>query len=85
MVVWEYIAAFLAMFFTDMFYTYYLTAIEKNRAGMASVWAGVLYLLGALIVVGYTRDVWLLVPAVLGGIVGTYVGVKVKGTKWDFS
>ena len=83
--IWEYIAAFLAMFFTDMFYTYYLTAIEKNRAVMASVWAGVLYLLGALIVVGYTRDVWLLVPAVLGGIVGTYVGVKVKGTRWDFS
>ncbi len=83
--VWEYIAAFLAMFFTDMFYTYYLSAIEKNRAVMASIWAGVLYLFGALIVVGYTRDVWILVPAVIGGILGTYVGVKVKGTRWDFS
>ncbi len=50
--IWEYIAAFLAMFFTDMFYTYYLSAIEKNRAVMASIWAGVLYLFGALIVVG---------------------------------
>jgi uncharacterized membrane protein YfcA len=83
--VWEYIAAFLAMFFTDMFYTYYLSAIEKNRAVMASIWAGVLYLFGALIVVGYTRDVWILVPAVIGGVLGTYVGVKVKGTRWDFS
>lgn len=83
--VWEYVAAFLAMFFTDMFYTYYLSAIEKNRAVMASIWAGVLYLFGALIVVGYTRDVWILVPAVMGGVLGTYVGVKVKGTRWDFS
>ncbi len=83
--IWEYIAAFLAMFFTDMFYTYYLSAIEKNRAIMASIWAGVLYLFGALIVVGYTRDVWILVPAVIGGVLGTYVGVKVKGTRWDFS
>jgi uncharacterized membrane protein YfcA len=83
--VWEYVAAFLAMFFTDMFYTYYLSAIEKNRAVMASIWAGVLYLFGALIVVGYTRDVWILVPAVIGGVLGTYVGVKVKGTRWDFS
>ncbi len=83
--IWEYIAAFLAMFFTDMFYTYYLSAIEKNRAVMASIWAGVLYLFGALIVVGYTRDVWILVPAVVGGVLGTYVGVKVKGTRWDFS
>jgi hypothetical protein len=83
--IWEYLAAFLAMFFTDMFYTYYLTAVEKSRAIAASLWAGVLYLLGALIVVGYTRDVWLLVPAVIGGIVGTYVGVKLKGTRWDFS
>ena len=83
--VWEYIAAFLAMFFTDMFYTYYLSAIEKNRAVMASIWAVVLYLFGALIVVGYTRDVWILVPAVIGGVLGTYVGVKVKGTRWDFS
>ncbi len=83
--IWEYIAAFLAMFFTDMFYTYYLSAIEKNRAVMASIWAGVLYLFGALIVVGYTRDVWILVPAVIGGVLGTYVGVKVKGTRWDFS
>ena len=83
--IWEYVAAFLAMFFTDIFYTYYLSAVEKNRAVAAGLWAGILYLLGALIVVGYTKDVWILVPATIGGILGTYLGVKLKGTKWDFS
>ena len=82
---WEYIGAFLAMFFTDIFYTYYLSAVEQSRAWAASIWAGILYILGSLIVVGYTHDVWILVPATIGGILGTYLGVKLKGTKWDFS
>lgn len=82
---YEYIGAFLGMFFIDIFYTYYLRAIEENRATAASVWAGVLYLLGSLIVVGYTHDVYILIPATIGGVLGTYLGVRLKGTKYDFS
>jgi hypothetical protein len=73
---WEYPAAFFAMFFTDVFYAYYIQSVQNAQAIRASFWAATLYILGGIVVLAYTSNPWLLIPAVIGAFAGTYVGVR---------
>jgi len=75
---WPYVVVFLGMFFTDIIYTYYLGAVQDKRAFAASNWAVVVYLTTTLLVISYTIDHWLLIPAILGAWLGTYIGIKLK-------
>lgn len=75
---WEYPAAFFAMFFTDVFNAYYIQAVQRVQALKASIWASILYVLYALAIIGSAHNPWLLIPAVLGAFVGTYIGVRYR-------
>lgn len=75
---WSYILTFFAIFFVDIFYTYYLKAINDNAALKASLWGVVVWLIGSLAVIEYTINHWLLIPACLGAFAGTYVGIKFR-------
>lgn len=75
---WPYFAAFFGMFFTDIFYTYYLAAIQERNAFASANWAVVVYVIASMLVIGYTSDHWLLIPAILGAWLGTYIGIKLK-------
>jgi uncharacterized protein YebE (UPF0316 family) len=74
----EYIITFFALFFTDVFYTFYLRAVANDRAMAASAWAVVVYIIASVAVINYTTDHWSLIPAGLGAFCGTYVGMKVR-------
>ena len=74
----EYVTTFLALFFTDIFYTYYLRSVINNKALTASVWAVVVFLLACVAVINYTTNHWLLIPAALGAFCGTYVGMIIR-------
>ncbi len=74
----EYAVAFFSIFFLDIVYTYYLRCVAKNNAFGASVWSVACYLLGSVAVISYTTNHWLLIPAVFGAFLGTYVGMKIK-------
>ena len=74
----EYITTFFALFFTDIFYTYYLRSVINNQALKASVWAVVVFLLACVAVINYTTNHWLLIPAALGAFCGTYVGMIIR-------
>lgn len=78
MPIWEYLLAFLAMFFTDIIYTYYLRAVQCESAVPAGLWAAILYILTSVVIIGYIHNPWLLIPSVLGAFLGTYVGIKYK-------
>jgi hypothetical protein len=67
--------AFCAMFLTDLCWAAYVASVKAGAALAASAWAVALFLLGAVAVLGYTRDRWLLLPASLGACAGTYLGV----------
>lgn len=75
----EWIATFFALFFTDVFYTYYLRSVQNDEVLKASLWAVVVFFIAAIAVVNYTTDHWLLVPACLGAFAGTLVGMKIRG------
>jgi uncharacterized membrane protein YfcA len=75
---WEYVITFFALFFTDIFYTYYLRSIQNERALAASVWAVIVFVIASVAVINYTTDHWLLIPACMGAFCGTWVGMRLR-------
>jgi uncharacterized membrane protein YfcA len=75
---WEYIVTFFALFFTDIFYTYYLRSIQNERALAASIWAVMVFVIASVAVINYTTDHWLLIPACMGAFCGTWVGMRLR-------
>jgi uncharacterized protein YebE (UPF0316 family) len=74
----DYVLAFLAMFLTDVFYTYYLKAVQDEQALRASSWATIIYIVAAFAIIEYNTDHLLLIPAALGAFCGTFVGMKIR-------
>ena len=74
----EYIVTFFAVFFTDVFYTYYLKAVQDEQVMRASSWAAIVFLIACVAVINYTTNQWLLVPAAVGAFCGTWVGMKIR-------
>ena len=77
----DFVVTFFAVFFTDIFYTYYLKSIQEERVMQASLWATVVFLVACVAVINYTTNYWLLVPAGLGAFCGTWVGMKLRNKK----
>jgi uncharacterized membrane protein YfcA len=74
----DYIITFFAVFFTDIFYTYYLKAVQDERVIAASLWAVIVFIVACVAVINYTTNYWLLVPAGVGAFCGTYVGMILR-------
>ena len=77
----DYVVTFFAVFFTDIFYTYYLKAVQEERVVGASVWAVVVFIVACIAVINYTTNYWLLIPAGVGAFCGTYVGMILRKRK----
>lgn len=69
---------FFALFFTDVFYTFYLRSVNNNETLQASGWAVVVFFMAAIAVVNYTTNHMLLIPACLGAFCGTWAGMKLR-------
>jgi Na+/melibiose symporter-like transporter len=74
----EYILTFFAVFFTDIFYTYYLKSIQEEKALNASIWAATVFVVACVAVINYTTNHWLLIPAAAGAFCGTFVGMNLR-------
>lgn len=74
----EYVVTFFAVFFTDIFYTYYLKAVQDEEVMKASFWAVIVFLIACIAVINYTTNYWLLIPAGLGAFFGTWVGMVMR-------
>ena len=79
----DYILTFLAVFFLDIVYTYYLRCVKDGRVMLASGWSVACYIGGSVAVINYTSDHWMLIPACLGAFCGTYVGMKINAASAD--
>lgn len=75
---WSWIVAFGAMFLTDACWAFYVATVKDGAALAAAGWSVALFLLGAVAVIGYTKDRWLLVPASAGAFCGTLVAVALQ-------
>jgi diacylglycerol kinase len=66
------------MFLTDVFYTYYLKAVQDEQALRASSWATIIYIVAAFAIIEYNTNHLLLIPAGIGAFCGTLVGMKIR-------
>lgn len=71
---------FLLIFIIDLIVSFAwaksVKAISDNKPLKASLWAGFITLSGGITIIGYTINHWLLIPAVIGSSLGTYLSVK---------
>jgi uncharacterized membrane protein YfcA len=74
----DYVTTFFAIFLLDVVYTYYLRCVADNSVLGASFWSVACYIFGSVAVINYTTNHWLLIPAMAGAFVGTFVGMKIK-------
>lgn len=77
----SWISVFIAIAIADVCWTYYFIKIEERKSLPAGLWGAGVYLCGAFAVVSYTTDRSLIIPAVLGAILGTYLTVEYKRKK----
>jgi uncharacterized membrane protein YfcA len=77
----DYVVTFFAVFFTDIFYTYYLKAVQEEQTIKASLWAVIVFIVACVAVINYTTNYWLLLPAGVGAFCGTYVGMILRKQK----
>jgi len=77
----SFLGVFVAMFITDVCWTFYLIKVEERKSIQAGAWASVLYLFGAFVVSSYVGDRSLIIAAVLGSFFGTYFTIEYKNRK----
>lgn len=73
---WLYIETFLLVFATDILYTYYVRAVNQNRAVVASLWSVMCTFTASIAVINYTENHWTLIASLLGAGFGTYIGMR---------
>lgn len=72
----QYILVFFMMMITDYFWGIYIKAVAQHREIKASLFGALIMICGAFTAISYIENHWALVPAVLGGMIGTYISVK---------
>jgi len=75
---YDYLCTFFAVLALDVVNTYYLQSITKEYPIRASLWAVVVTFASSVAIISYTKDHMMLIPALLGAFVGTYISMKVK-------
>jgi hypothetical protein len=78
---WDiYLITFLAVFFTDVIYIYFLKSVQHNRPVVAALWSVVVTFTASLAVINYVTDHFALVFALLGAFFGTLLGMKIRAS-----
>ena len=75
---WLYIETFLLVFATDILYTYYVRAVNEDRALVASLWSVMCTFTASIAVINYTENHWTLIASLVGAGAGTYFGMRFK-------
>jgi hypothetical protein len=70
------LVVFTAAALADIAWARYVGLVAERKRWLASLWAGALFAIGSVPVMGYTEHRWLIIPAVCGAVVGTALGIK---------
>jgi len=62
----------------DICWAHYTRAIALHERLKASLWAGAIMVVAPIVVISYTTDHTLIIPAILGAFTGTWISFKDK-------
>lgn len=77
----EFLGVMGAMFLADICWAYYFIKIDERKSTAAGMWAVLIYMFGAFTVTSYMQDKTLIVAAMIGSFLGTYLTVEYKKRK----
>jgi len=66
------IIVFIVDFVVDFAWSMYIRSLAKNKSLQAAGWSAFISLAGGITCIAYIDNNWLLIPAVVGGAIGTY-------------
>lgn len=67
---------FILMAALDFVWAHYTRAIQARAAALAGGLSALIFLLNGAVTLAYVKDPWMLIPAVFGAALGTYLGTK---------
>jgi len=73
----KYLIVFLSIIVLDIIWVLYIRRVSQGKAVSASLYAVTVYLLSSFVTISYIENNYLLIPAALGAIIGTYTAVKI--------
>ena len=76
-----YLIAFISMAVLDFMWAIYTKKVTDGKAVGAAVYASILLVINATVIVSFVNNHWMLIPASLGAYVGTYYAVKIDSGK----
>ena len=77
----QFILVLIAMFVADVCWTYYFIKIEERKSIAAGLWGVGVYICGAFAVMSYMENKSLIIAAMIGSFLGTYLTVEYKKRK----
>jgi len=60
----------------DAVWAKYIATAAQGRAFAAAIWSSVIVGCGSFVTLEYVFNKWMIIPAVIGGFVGTYAMIK---------
>lgn len=72
------VAVCLAMVVTDFIWAKWMASVAGNEALHGALWSTGTILLGGFVTISYVHDRRLLVPAAVGGFIGTYIAMVIR-------
>jgi hypothetical protein len=75
---WKFILVFIIVTAADFLWAAYISHTAKGNIWKASSYAAAIALFSGLITIAYINDSRMIIPAVLGAFVGTYLCLKLK-------
>jgi membrane protein DedA with SNARE-associated domain len=77
------IVVFAVAGMVDAVWTQYIQTAAQGKPLAAAVWSALTILCGSFVTVEYIANKWMIIPAVLGGFIGTYLMMKFNNKKVD--
>jgi hypothetical protein len=75
---WIFIGVVIFAAIADVLWTIYIQSVNENKAFLAALFSGLIFLVGGVNVIAYTHNPVMLLAAALGGFLGTYITVRRK-------
>jgi hypothetical protein len=82
LMIWAGLGVYFAMVALDFTWAHYTAAIAAKQSVRAALWAAATILFTGTAAIGYTSQHWLLIPAMLGAISGTWLAVDGRALTW---
>ena len=74
----KFFTVMISMMLADVCWTKYFMKVADKNALQAGFWGSIIILFGAISTTSYVDDHTLIIPAVLGAFIGTYITIKHK-------